>query len=71
MLQTTVSQAIKKYHDKHDFRFGQGGITVIFALCSWLKRVFFHHGIEKIAEIICNTEYFYNFAAGDHSSYCL
>ena len=42
---------MKKYHDKHDFRFGHGGITVIFALCGRFKRVFCHHGIKKLAKI--------------------
>ena len=42
---------MKKYHDEHDFRCGHGGIMVIFAPCSWFKRVFCHHGIKKLAEL--------------------
>lgn len=42
---------MKKYHDKHDFRFGHGRITLIFALCCWLKRIFCHHDIKKLAEV--------------------
>ena len=65
------SLVLEKYHDKHDFRLGHGGITVIFALCGWFKRIFCRHNIKKFAEIICHTKEFYNFALGDHSDYCL
>ena len=40
MLQTTVSRVMEKYHDEHDFRFGHGGITMIFTLCSRLSVYF-------------------------------
>ena len=47
MLQTTVARIMGKYHDKHYFHFGCGGITVIFALCGGFKCIFCHHGIKK------------------------
>lgn len=53
MLQTTVSRIMKKNQDEHDFRLGHGGVTVIFAFCCRLKRIFCHHGIKKLAELIC------------------
>ena len=40
MFQTTVSQIMKKYQDEHDFCFGHGRITMIFAFCGWLKCIF-------------------------------
>jgi hypothetical protein len=35
-----------------------------------LRVCFRHHDIKKLAEIICHTKYFYNFAFGDYSDYC-
>lgn len=51
MLQTTVSRGMEKYHDEHDFRFEDGRVTAIFVFCSRFKRVFYHYGIKKIAEL--------------------
>ena len=56
VLQATVSRVMEKYHDKHDFSFGHSGSTVIFALCGRFKRIFCHHSIKKLAEIICHTK---------------
>ena len=56
MLQTTVSRIMKKYQDEHDFRLRQGETTVILALCAGFKRIFCHHCIKKLAEIICHTK---------------
>lgn len=56
MFQTTITRIMEMYHDKYDFRFGHGGITVIFALCNWFKHVFCHHGIKKPTKIICHTK---------------
>ena len=30
---------------------GHGGITVIFTFCYWLKYIFCHHDIKKLAEL--------------------
>lgn len=30
-----------------------------------------HYCVKKLAEIICHTKYFYNFAFGDYSDCCL
>lgn len=40
MLQAMVSRVMEKYHDKHDFSLGHGGVTVIFAFCCRFKRIF-------------------------------
>jgi len=39
---------------------------MIFPLFITIKRVFYHHGIKKLAEIICYTKYFCNFVLGKY-----
>ena len=41
---------------EHHFRLRQRPITVIIALLSLLYGIFFHHGVKKLAEIVCNTK---------------
>lgn len=45
----------EKYQDNHDFCLGHRGCSMIFVLCGGFKRIFCHHCIKKLAEIICNT----------------
>ena len=56
VLQVAVAGVVEKYHDEHHFRLRQRRITVIIALLSLLYGIFFHHGIKKLAEIVCNTK---------------
>ena len=45
--------------------------TFSIPLFEGFERVFFHHSVKKLVEVVCHTEYFYNFVFGDHSDYCL
>ena len=46
-----VTWIVKQYHDRHDFRLGHGGITVILVLCAGFEGIFSHHCIKKLAEL--------------------
>ena len=63
VLQAAVAGVVEKYHDEHHFRLRQRRITVIIALFSLLYGIFFHHGIKKLAEIVCSFMVYFSIMA--------
>ena len=60
VFETTITRIMKKNDNHHNFCLWQGRTTVIFPLFEGIERVFCHHCVKKLAEVVCHTEYFYN-----------
>ena len=56
MFQATVAWIMKQYHDYHNFCLWHGWPAVILPFLICFQCIFFHHGIKKLAKIICNTK---------------
>ncbi|MBR8707214.1 hypothetical protein IX321_002806 [Bacteroides pyogenes] len=71
VFQAAITGVVKENHYQHNFCFGHSGGTMILSLVNQPYSIFCHHGIKKLAEIVCHTKYFNNFVFGDHSDFCL
>ena len=63
VLQATVSSHVERYEDGHHFGIRKPvGFVAVTLSVTHLKGVLFHCLIEKLAEIVCHTIHFRNFA---------